>query len=196
MKRDESGMSLLEVLVTCLMLSIVMVVLFEFLENTTSISARTTKQVRTETDAQFALRQMTQELRGAAVIRPCASQGYATCVVVDIARPAGATTAACPLRTVTFRLSSRSALQDRTDYPTCTTPTTRYAGRVVLPHVVNGTTPLFTYIGADGNPVDVANNAVAVPAARSVQVTLVVDTTARNAAPLRFTATAALRNNR
>lgn len=197
MKRDETGASLLEVLVTCLVLTIVMVTLFEFLENTTSLSARTTRLVRAETEAQFALREVTQELRGASAVRPCASAGYATCVTVDIARPASAAAAGCPLRTVTFRLASGRVLQDRTDYPTCTTPTTRYAGRVVLPNVVNSAaTPLFAYLGDDGNPVDVVTRAADVPTAAAVQVTLVVDSTARTAAPLRFSATAALRNNR
>lgn len=196
MRRDETGASLLEVMVTCLMLSAVMAVLLQFLDQTTAVTARTTKHVRTETAAQLALRTLTQELRGAKTVRPCASGAYSTCVVLDLARPAASTAPACPLRTVTFKVVSGEVRQDRVDYPTCGAPTTRYANRVLLANVANGATPVFSYFALDGNPIDIATKPGDVPTAASVQVRLTVSTTARNAPPLQYTATAALRNNR
>jgi prepilin-type N-terminal cleavage/methylation domain-containing protein len=201
MSRDETGFTVIEMAVTLLIIGIVFAAILGFLDQTQRLTVKVAKDVDTEQAAGLALRQMTEDLRGATAISPCdltsyPSTDYRSCVTFQLPR-AASTTATCPGSLVTYTLSASTVRETRLDYPfSCGTPTTRVSGAPVIASVTNGASaPLFSYYDKTGNPIDAVNNPSAVPAAASVKVSLLLNY-APGAPPLSLTSLAAFRNNR
>jgi type II secretory pathway pseudopilin PulG len=206
---DECGMTLVEVTLTMLILAVVLFVAFDFLDRASIITVKTDAQARAEDDTQRALRTVTQHVRGALPITgTCTGAGfptsYANCVRFDVPRVA-TTTGNCAVTKFVVGLVDDPDLSapadekllrvDRQEVTgtSCSGPVTPPA-TVVLERVVNdGTQPLFTYFGQDGNAIP-ATSTASVPKAATVRVTLSVRyRTGSN--PITFTNAAALRNN-
>lgn len=211
-RHDEAGVSLVEVVLTCLILGIVMGVAFNFLDRASILTARTQAQAQVEDDAQRALRIVTEELRGALPIgsactttitftQGTAPAGYDNCVQFTVLR---STTSLdpCPKTMFVYALvgtgTSKKLMERRMEYTgTATCPASPSSTRdlVILENVVNTTTqPLFTWYRSDGSAINTASAATAVPDASSVKLS--IHTTFRNnATTLSFSSVAALRNN-
>jgi prepilin-type N-terminal cleavage/methylation domain-containing protein len=213
-RQDESGFNLIELAVTVLIFGIVSVALLNFLDNTTTISARATASSVRENEGRQALRTVTQELRAANKIvsnaatvpagagmanvcpAPTAFPGsFANCVVFEVQRSTDATIA-CPKSLVLIGLTTGSLMFTRIDYASnCTTEVRRSGGRLAS-RVVNGPgTPLFQYYNASGALLTTAAGADAYVKASSVRVNLVLEYKT-GASPLRLNSVVALRNNR
>jgi prepilin-type N-terminal cleavage/methylation domain-containing protein len=208
-RRDERGVTLIEVTLTMLILAILLTVAFDFLDRASLITVKTDAQSRAEDDTQRALRTVTQHLRGAAPITgACTGAGfptsYSNCVRFDV--PRVATTAGhCAVTKFVIGLADdgdatnpadeRDLRVDRQEVTgaSCSGPVTP-PKTVVLARVVNdGTQPLFTYYGQDGNAIP-ATATASVPKAATVRVLLSVRYRA-GSNPIVFTNSAALRNN-
>ena len=104
MRRDEAGFTLVEVSVTLLLIGIVFAAILSFLSQTQRITATEAKNVEAQQTVSLALRQLTQDLRGATRISPCdpvvhPSTNYGKCITFQLPRAAGTTaltTCACP----------------------------------------------------------------------------------------------------
>jgi Tfp pilus assembly protein PilW len=207
--RDEQGVTLAEAAVTLLILSIVFIIVFDFLDRTSNLTVRTDTQARAEDESQRAMRTVTQHLRGARPITGTCNTagfptGYSDCIRFEV--PRGVSTGAtCALRTgfvvglvddpdVTAPADEKLLKMIRQEFTgaTCAGGTPRT--ETLLARVVNdGTQPLFTYFASNGNNIP-ATSVTAVPNATTVRVTL--STRFRTgSAPIVFTNAAALRNN-
>ncbi len=191
----QDGLTLIELLVTMAVSLLVAGIVLGFLDNTTSVVARTSNDVQAENDARVALRTMTEDVRAASpssigftgpAAGTCpATPTAATCLSFTILRD----TAGAPScrTTVTYGLLASSVQQTRSD-ANCSTNSS--FSRALTGSVANGTAPLFTYYDAQGNQLTSGQ-----AAARTVKVTLLVTYTAAQA-PLTVTSTVALRNAR
>ena len=208
--RDERGFTIVEVTLTLLILSIVLMVAFEFLDRASIMTYRADAHASAEDATQKVLRTVTQNLRGAHPIgAACTTDGlspalptsYGDCVRFTVRRTeSGIDT--CARTEFVYALvgtaPNRTLIQRRQEYTgtTTTTCTPGPAGNrlVLLQKVANTTTqPLFSYYAGNGTAI-ATSSAAAVQAASSVKVTLAV--TFRTAAqPLVLTSSAALRNN-
>ena len=191
----EDGVTLVELLVTMAITLVVSGMILGFLQNTTSLVARTSNDVQAENNARLALRTMTQDIRaaspssigfasatsGAFPATPTAS----TCLAFTILRG----TAAAPTcrSTVTYGLLADRVQQTRSD---ANCPTNVSISRSLIGNVANGSTSLFTYYDAQGNPL-----ASGQATAKTIRVTLVVTYTGGQG-PLTLTSSLALRNAR
>jgi prepilin-type N-terminal cleavage/methylation domain-containing protein len=209
---SEAGVTLVEVLVTMLVLSVVLVIGFDFLDRASLLTARTEAHSRVEDEAQKALRLLTQHVRGAHPIGdPCTTTtdslspsfmpGYANCMRFSVKRTTTGLDA-CARTEFVYGIvgtsSPRTLVQRRAEYTGTVTncPAPPAAQRLtILGNVVNdpSSQPLFTYYAADGTAIATSNTA-AVKKASSVKVTLAVRYR-KNADPIVLSSTAALRNN-
>jgi type II secretory pathway pseudopilin PulG len=193
-RREESGFTLIELVVTAGVLVLASMAFFSFLEGTTNVTARIEKSVASEEGLQIALRTITSDLRGASVLSACSSIDYRTCVTVDIPRSSGTT--ACPARRMRYWLASGTLYQSRTDFPVgCATSTVVAANRPLLTSVTSSGT-IFRYYDRNGGTIDPVNTPGTVPSAASVLVTLRVAPGSPHAPDVTLSAPAALRNNR
>lgn len=207
----EAGFTLVEVLLTMLILSVILMIAFDFLDRASRLTARTDAHSRAEEDVQLVLREMTEHVRGAFPIEdPCTSAtdtqtpsfsaGYDNCMRFTVKRTnSGLDTCA---RTefvygIVGTTSPRTLVQRRREYTGTTTSCTAEplgVRTVLLENVMNtGLQPLFTYYAADGTKITTSNTA-AVKDAASVKVTLSVRYRT-SADPIVLTSSAALRNN-
>jgi type II secretory pathway component PulJ len=211
-RHDETGTSLVELMVVTLLLSIVGVIMFGFLWSVINTTTRETSNTEAEKAITLALRPLTENVRSASLISttyPSTSScpagtypsGYTNCLSFTIGRPAaGALT--CPKSVVTYGLKSDGILrEDRTDYRVVAGVcglAFSYQGRPLLKNISNGATPLFTYFDAFGNKLDpAAAGQTTTPFKNAVTVRVSVNDRYRLGAPLlSYTSDLAVRNNR
>lgn len=203
--RDERGVTVVEVMVTMLVLAIVTFMAFDFLDRSTRIAVRTETQAQAEDDTQRSLRTVTQHLRGALPITgTCTTASYPTtygnCVRFNVPRgTSGFST--CARTEFAMGLlgtgTEKQLVYDRQEFTGTTTCAAGplSSGSVLLERVVNtAAQPLFTYYGDDGSVIDPATAAASVPGAASVKVSLHVRFRT-DADPILMSSVAALRNN-
>jgi prepilin-type N-terminal cleavage/methylation domain-containing protein len=191
----EDGVTLVELLVVMAISLLVAGVVLGFLEATTSVVARTSNDVRAENDARLALRTLTQDIRAASPSSITFTSSIAgacpttptpgDCLSFTILR--GTTAAPTCRSTIIYGLLTDRVRQTRSD---ANCPTAVSISRPLVNNVANGTTPLFTYYDAQGNPLTSGQ-----ATAKTVRVTLVVTYTGGQG-PLTLTSTLALRNAR
>jgi type II secretory pathway component PulJ len=211
LRRDEAGVTIVEVTLTMLILAVILTIAFDFLDRTTLIANRTDAQAHAEDDTQRALRTVTQHVRGAFPITgPCTAAtdsatpslpaGYDNCVRFSVPRGVSGIGACARTELVVALVGTGSEKelvynrQEFTGTTTCTAGTLSLRN-VLLSRVVNtASEPLFTYYGSDGNAISTSTAAAAVPAAATVKVDLrVIFRTGSN--PIALNSSAALRNN-
>lgn len=219
-REDQGGFTLVEVTLTLLILSIVMLMAFDFLDRASILTMRTQANAQTEQDAQLALRVVTEHLRGADPIGdPCTPTmdtvasgpllpaGYNNCIQFTVKRTQTGLDA-CAKTEFVFAIvgsgEAKTLVENRREFtgtgagpPTCN-PTTWRKRRVLLEKVANNTTGLtpehfFTYYSATGNPI-APDDTLAVKQAASVRLKVAVRFNNKAARSV-FTSSAALRNN-
>lgn len=204
---DERGMTVPELAVVTIILSVVVAVMFGFLDQVTSLSARTDRQAEAESTAQLALRSATQNIRGALPISPCTTDGaspalptsYADCVRVRVSR-SDSGVVACPYTDYAYAVVDyggvKKLVENREEVSCAGTVSSPRLRRVLLEKLVNAGAgePLFTYYRDNGTAIPVTD-LTAVRQASSLRLLLKVryDT---KASPLSFASVVALRNNR
>jgi type II secretory pathway component PulJ len=211
----EEGVTLVELIVVLVLLSIVSIMLFGFMSNTTEISARVDDHNTAERDAILGMRRITQDLRGAnpvvtngsnVPICPSAYSALAAgnCVEVLLSRNTNLSSAtfcvvsgrsvALPFRRVVFRLEGSRVLENRYEHTSsCTTAASSSLDRSVVEEVANpATTRLFTFLNRSGDPITPGQS---IGNAGSVRISLVLAYRA-GTAPLQLSSVAALRNYR
>lgn len=198
----EEGFTVPELAVTLMVLGVVMLIIFSFLDSTTALAQRTDENVRTEESGSLALRTMAREIRAANPLgSPCSpGGGYDRCLQFTVKRPSTAnpncTTA------VRYRLGSGAILQDLKD-SNCDT-SRDWTGRSVISVVNNPSTdPPFRYFDRLGNEIAIATTCSPDPAqppcvlkSKSVKITLKLTHFRRTGAPIDLSTFAALRNSR
>jgi prepilin-type N-terminal cleavage/methylation domain-containing protein len=195
--KDEQGFSMVELMVTLALLSIVSVVLFNFLDQVTHVASRGTGDVASAQAAQLTLRTMTEDLRSATAIVPCASASYSTCITFNV--PGSATSGTtCPERQITYSLVGTAIQETRLDYPAnCGTPTTTLSAKPIISGVQNGaSTPVFTYSDKSQNVIDPVAAAASVPQAAVLAVSLQLSYQGGGSVILNLSSIVSLRNNR
>ncbi len=209
-RADERGVTLVEVSLTMLILSILLVMSFDFLDRTTKIATSTDAHARTEDDTQRVLRTVTQHLRGAFPIDgTCSTAGYSTsyanCVRFSVPRNesgfGGCARTEFVIGLVSAPVGSPAdEMQLAYDRAERTSASCGLGAltekRILLGRVVNNPTtqPLFRYFGAGGAEIVPSLTPAAVPKAATVTVNLHVRyRTGLNA--IEMTSSAALRNN-
>lgn len=194
-ERDETGFSLIEQIVVIAVLGVVLIIVFGFLMNATSLTARADANVRAEQSAINGLRAVTEDLRSAAKITGCTGLTYDKCVTVEISKVTSGT-AACPKRVVVYQVVSNKLRQNLTDYAAnCTTVT-----KTVQQDLVTGvqSTSIFTFYNTDGvTPLNLSSSTdlALVPTTPAIKVGVSVQYR-KDAANLSFSSIASLRNNR
>lgn len=204
--RDESGMTLPEVAVVSFILSIVVLMMFAFLDQVTRLSVRTDRQAEAEAESQLALRIATQNIRGALPVSQCTGDGvspalpssYSDCVKVRVSRST-AGIVACPYTDYVYALVDYSGVKKLVENRQDVSCTGAVSGarlrRVLIDNVVNTAgEPLFTYYRDNGTTIP-ATDTAAVPAASSLRLALKVNSSP-NAPALSFASIVAPRNNR
>lgn len=211
-RRNEDGVTLIELAVVVFLMSIVATILLTFLSTVMHVTTRASNESETQKRIALALRPATENIRGTASIATvypttssCAASsypiGYANCLQVTVLRPMpGQLT--CRRSVFTYGLKSDGILrEDRTDYElnggTCVV-TASYAGRPLLSNIVNGSQPLFTYFDRFGNQLDPnASGQTAIPFTHAVTIRVTLNTQYQSGSPLlSYTSDLALRNNR
>lgn len=217
--RDEKGVTMVEVIVAMLLLSIIMVVAFDFLDRTSLIAVKTDSHARAEDETQRVLRTVTQHLRGAApVTGPCTTAsfptGYGDCVTFTVPRTITGSGTCKETRFVIGLVDDTAASApaderllriDRHEYSAASScpvaaaaaPASSVTNRILLRRVVNPVgKPLFTYYDTDGAPISTTTAAgiAAVPKAATVHVELHTRYRTGSKAIV-LTSSAALRNN-
>jgi type II secretory pathway component PulJ len=212
-RRDEAGITLIELAVVLMLMSIVAIILFGFLDSVMRVSTRATNNSEAEKAISLTLRPVTENIRGTATVASvypsttsCTSggsypAGYTNCLQVTVMRPtAGQLT--CQRTVYTYGLKADGILrEDRTDYSlvggTCTVGTS-YTGRPMLKNIVNGSAPLFTYFDQFGNQLDpAASGQTALPFTTAVTIRVTLNVRYQTGSPLlSYTSDLALRNNR
>jgi prepilin-type N-terminal cleavage/methylation domain-containing protein len=209
---EEAGFTLVETLLTLLILSIVMTVAFNFLDRSSILTYRADAHSRAEDEVQRVLRTVTENVRGAAPIgnacttatdseSPPFIAGYDNCTQFTVLRTSTGIDSCARTEFVYGIVGSsapRQLVERRREYTGTTTSCT--AGplgfrRLLLSDVMNDTTlePLFTYYAGDGTKI-ATSSAAAVVKAATVKVTIVARY--RKGAPnLTISSSAALRNN-
>lgn len=216
---DERGFTIVEVTLTLLILSIVMMLAFDFLDRASILTMRAQANAQTEQDAQLAMRTVTEHLRGASPIGdPCTTAtdtpttqapgtlptSYTDCVQFTVRRTTtGMDT--CAKTDFVFAIvgtgDKRKLIENRrettgtgTTAATCTTGPWRNR-RILLDKVANsaGVHPLFVYFDGNGQAISPTDTA-AIKRAASVRITLAVRFNAKANRSV-FTSSAALRNN-
>jgi prepilin-type N-terminal cleavage/methylation domain-containing protein len=217
-RRNENGMSLIELMVVLMMTSIVSALVYAVLIDSTKVAARADNSTRAENSGRLALRSMSQDIRAAVQIRgsssttACASgltypAGFATCVgfLVPHEVSASATTTtvagstkpiACPYSNITYGLKSGVIREDRTDYNASCAATNSFTGKAVLASVSNtAAQPLFTFYDIYGNRLGASDTVAAYQEAGSVSMQVYLNYQ-KGAPDISLVSTAALRNDR
>lgn len=210
---DERGVTLVEVVITILVLGIVTTIAFDFLDRSSRIAARTDSQGRVEDDTQRVLRTVTQHLRGAQPLGgPCTQDGqsptlqitsspYDFCVQFTVPRTTkGLDTCARTdfLIGVAGNGNDRQLVMNRREHTgttaACTTGAWHYR-RLLLDRVrnVGSSKPVFTFYASNGAAI-AGNNTAAIQKAASVKVNLLVRFRL-GTNPIEMSSVAALRNN-
>ena len=206
-RSDEKGMTLVEVSLTMLILAILLIMAFDFLDRTTKITVSTDTHARAEDNTQRVLRTVTQHIRGAFPIEgTCTTSGYSTsysnCVRFSVPRNesgfGGCTRTEFVIGLVDAPdpapVDEKLLAYDRVEHAGTSCGAGALTGkRLLLDRVVNDPTtePLFTYYTAAGNPTTAA---ASIPSAATVVVNLRVrHRTGSN--PIVLSSSAALRNN-
>lgn len=211
-------MTMVELLVVVVLLSIVAVIMYGFLDNTTNTSQRVEDNVTAERDAMIALRRVSQDVRSAnpvvttsAGIPTCPKVGisYGNCLEVVLSRNANLTSAvqcdigngrvvALPFRRTTYWLQNEQVWERRAEHSgataaACTTPASVLDNRPVIAEVTNpGAATLFSFLDRDGAAIASGGALTNVAAVRiNLQITF-----RRGVAPLTLSSVAALRNYR
>lgn len=213
--RDQDGMTLVELTVVLLVMSVVGAMTLTFLNHMTSLSARAAADVNNEAAANLVLRTVTEDVRAATSIAtsyPTTSScpsgvaypaGYANCLSFRVLHTTGVNTT-CPYSVITYGLVGARLYEDRTDYSASCAATSTTSHKVVASNVSNGTTPLFTFYDQNGNLLSSTQSGAGITnttnpsdwaAASSAKVSLSFSYTPAPT-PVAFTSTVALRNNR
>lgn len=206
-ERDERGMTVPEVAVVTFILSIVVLVMFGFLDQVTRVAGRADRHAVVEGEAQLALRTATQNIRGALPLSPCTSDGlnpglptsFADCLKVRVSR-ATAGVAGCPYTQYAYAVVDyagvRKLVENREEVSCTGTVSGARLRRVLIENVANSGSaePLFTYYRDDGTTI-AATDTAAVPRAASLRMLLKVKYEA-GAPALSFASVVAPRNNR
>ena len=202
---------MVELLVTMLILTIVSLMLFTFMDGVTSVTARTDRHVQAEQDAQILLRKMTEEIRAANPILDAAgcpgagpAGGFADCLRFDIQRPTEFEKL-CVRRTVAYKLNrtAQTITREATEWVWSPAISDCVAGattsRVVIEQLnFPAATPMFEYTDKFGDSVASALIPLAPNKAgtAAVKVNLLLNYQKRNAPGLVLSSNAVLRNNR
>ncbi len=217
-RRDESGVTLVELIVVLALMSIISLMVYDFLIESTQVAARASNSTQAENNGRLALRTVSEDLRSAEQIQPLSSAtacpsgtvfpaGFANCItfLVPHETSAGATTTtiapgatpiACPFSKITYGLRAGAVREDRTDYSASCAPMAVFTGRIVLTGVDNTSSqPLFTYYDTFGNLLSPTSTAADYSSAGSLAVQVQVNY--QTGAPdISLMTMAALRNNR
>jgi prepilin-type N-terminal cleavage/methylation domain-containing protein len=211
-RRNEDGVTLIELAIVLMLMSIVATMLVGFLGSVFRVSTRATNDSETQKAITLALRPVTENIRGTATVAttyPATTSctagsyptGYSNCLSVTVLRPV-AGQLSCRSSVFTYGLKSDGILrEDRTDYAlvggTCVV-TTSYTGRPILTNIMNGAQPLFTYFDRFGNKLDpAASGQTTAPFITAVTIRVTLNVQFQSGSPLlSYTSDLALRNNR
>jgi len=212
-RRDEAGVTLIELAIVLMLTTIVAFILFGFLDSVMRVSTRATKNSEAEKAITLALRPVTENIRGTTTIASvypattsCTSggsypTGYTNCLQVTVMRPiSGQLT--CRRSVYNYGLKADGILrEDRTDYSlvggVCTAGIS-YTGRPMLQNIVNGAAQLFTYFDEFGNQLDpAASGQTVLPFTNAGTIRVTVNVSYQTGSPLlSYTSDLALSNNR
>jgi type II secretory pathway component PulJ len=212
-RRNEDGVTLIELAVVLMLTSIVATILVTFLGSVFRVSTRATNDSEAQKNITLTLRPVTENIRGTAsvaIVYPSTTSctaggsyptGYTNCLQVTVLRPVSGDLS-CPKSVFTYGLKSDGILrEDRTDYGmvsgSCAV-TTSYTGRPLLTNIVNGASPLFTYFDRFGNQLDpAASGQTTAPFTTAVTIRVTLNVQYQTGTPLlAYTSDLALRNNR
>lgn len=209
---DDAGTTLVELLVTVLLVGIVSVMMFGFLVNMTTLTSRTESDVEAEKLGQLVLKEMSRDIRGAATISvdpgsgagaTCPAggvyaspyTGYGQCLAFTISEPTDGVSD-CPRTEVRYGVASQVLRQDKAVYKlvggACTL-TSQTTGRVMMTGVTN--TDVLRYYDGQGTNMLTASPARPPRDARSIEVHLRKQYKP-NVAPITMRSVLSLRNKR
>ena len=201
-------MTLIELTVSMMIITVVGFVAMRSLSSVTSTTGRATNSVLTERDASLLLRVVSEDIRAANPLSTtyptsstCAAGGtypsaYTSCVSFTVVR-ANLSTASCPKTVITYGLVSGVLKQDQTVYNASCVATSTTTGKVLASNLANtATSPLFTFYDRGGTQLTAADAASAYTTAATVKVTLVATQPERNAPSITVSGLVALRNTR
>jgi prepilin-type N-terminal cleavage/methylation domain-containing protein len=215
---DESGVTLVELIIVLALMSIVSALVYSFLNNSTQIAARASNSTAAEDNGRLALRTISEDLRSAEQIQTSSSTtacptgttfpaAFANCIrfLVPHEVAAGATTTtvapgappiACPFSKITYGVRAGVIREDRTDYDASCTPKTMLTGKAVLAGLDRSSPlPLLAYYDTYGNRLGAANTISDYTRAGSIAIQ--VQLTYQTGAPdISLMTMSALRNNR
>jgi prepilin-type N-terminal cleavage/methylation domain-containing protein len=217
-RRNECGMSLVELLVVLAMTSIVSALVYAVLIHSTQVAARADNSTRAENNGRLALRTISQDIRAAVQIRTSSSTtacptgltypaGFASCVgflvphevsasATTTTIAAGAAPIGCPYSNITYGLKAGVILEDRTDYNASCVATSTTTGKKVLSGVDNTSAQaLFTFYDAFGNQLGASSAVADFQKAGSVSMQVYLNYQ-KGAPDISLMSTAALRNDR
>jgi len=207
LREMESGLTVVELVVTMALLLLFSTLAFEFLISANRTALRTTNDVQAENDVRNALRSITEDIRAADPITTtypstgsCPSGGaypaaFATCVSFTVVHNSIAGQN-CPKTVVTYGLVGGVVKTDRVAYNSACSATSTTTGKSLIANVVNPSgKPLFRFFDSAGNQITSTTSTAPYVTAASVMITLVVQYQA-GAPTVSVSSTADLRNNR
>jgi prepilin-type N-terminal cleavage/methylation domain-containing protein len=204
----QSGVTLVELLVTMVIATVVLGITLDFLVNVTDTEVHVSSVESVTRDVRFALRTISEDVRSATAVATsppatgscAAASTFADCLQFTVVHSTSATTPSCPYSVITYGLKGGVVAEDRVDYgpsgSTCVVTRTT-TGRTLLRDVPSNVTTLFTYFDHTGAPI--ATDAVvggAPPATNVASVLVTVTGTPAHGAPVTMSSLAALRNSR
>jgi type II secretory pathway pseudopilin PulG len=206
--RSESGLTMVELLVTMVVATIVLAITLDFLVSVTNTEVRVSSVESVTRDVRFALRTISEDVRSAVAIAQSppttgscsATSTFADCLQFTVVRSTSATSQSCPYSVITYGLRDGAVREDRADYTpsgsTCVLSRSS-TGRTILRDVPADVTTLFTYFDHAGGAIAPAAVVGGMPPAGNVASVLVSVTSApAHGAPVTLTSLAALRNSR
>lgn len=223
MRRDEEGFTVVELLVTVVLVAVVGVISLNFVDQVTKVSGTGSRQLISQGQAQTVLREMTQEIRGANPISATsanipagtcpagttfpaagtASTGYLNCLRFALVTSTNSTKfcltaefgrVAAPYRVITYGLVNGTLYKHQTSYDaSCAGTVAPGPGRVLLRGLTNASHSKPLFTYFDGTGTKIADTAPALGAG-SARITLMVPYEA-TAPHLELTSVAAFRNN-
>ncbi len=216
--RNERGVTIVELTVVLMLMSIIGAVVYSVLVAATKVTARAGNSTTVEDNARLAMRAMSEDLRAALQIGGSSSTtacptgsvfpaGFANCVQfvvpheVSLTAPSttiapGAAPLSCPFSKITYGLRSGAIREDRVDYNSSCQPKTILTGKLILSGVDNtASQPLFTFYDSYGNALGAASTMANYADAGSVLVQIWANYQ-KGAPDISLMTTAAFRNNR